>query len=89
MPEWIYLTITTCPGRKMNPLTAAGKFTREGIYDIVPTYGIITAIRAVYLRNGIGVEERRAAFLCKRDRFTITRIDFISEHLKWLHKGSH
>ncbi|MEX5716721.1 family 1 glycosylhydrolase [Serratia ureilytica] len=69
----------------MNPYRGWGNLRAEFTTSL-PTYGIITAIRAV-LSPKTGWALRTSSVLCKGQIHDDYRIDFISEHLKWLHKG--
>lgn len=91
MPEWFFDNYEM-PGRKMNP-HRGWEIYEKGIYDILINlrdhYGNLPCYIS---ENGMGVEGE--------DKFIINgqvqddyRIDFIREHLKWVHKaiteGSH
>ncbi|MFS2225780.1 glycoside hydrolase family 1 protein [Pantoea sp. B65] len=85
MPEWFF-DHYQMPGRKMNPYRG-WEIYEPGIYDI------LTLLRQQYgnprcfiSENGMGVENEQ--------RFTQHgqiqddyRIDFVREHLQWLHRG--
>ena len=85
MPEWFF-SAYEMPGRKMNPYRGWEIYER-GIYDILTNlrenYG---NPRCYISENGMGVEnEQRFEKDGKiEDQY---RIDFVREHLKWLHKG--
>lgn len=86
MPDWFFDNYEM-PGRKMNPYRG-WEIYEKGIYDIMinlrDNYGNIESFIS---ENGMGVQDE--------DRFLKDgrieddyRIDFISGHLKWLHKAS-
>lgn len=85
MPEWFF-DLYEMPGRKMNPYRG-WEIYEKGIYDIMinlkENYGNIESFIS---ENGMGVqnEERFAENGEIQDDY---RIDFIREHLKWLHKA--
>lgn len=86
MPDWFFDNYEM-PGRKMNPYRG-WEIYEKGIYDIMinlrDNYGNIESFIS---ENGMGVQDE--------DRFLKDgrieddyRIDFISGHLKWLHKAA-
>ncbi len=85
MPEWLF-DYYDMPGRKMNPYRG-WEIYAPGIYDIITNlrdnYG---NPRCFISENGMGVENEQR-FVQAGQIHDDYRIDFISEHLKWLHKG--
>ncbi|MBS4536308.1 glycoside hydrolase family 1 protein [Clostridium sp. D2Q-14] len=85
MPEWFFDNYEM-PGRKMNPYRG-WEIYEKGIYDIMinlkKNYGNIESFVS---ENGLGVEneERFIKDSYIQDDY---RIEFIKEHLKWLHKA--
>ncbi|SDB82891.1 aryl-phospho-beta-glucosidase [Pelagirhabdus alkalitolerans] len=85
MPDWFFDNYEM-PGRKMNPYRG-WEIYEKGIYDIMinlkENYGNIESFIS---ENGMGVqnEERFIENGRIEDDY---RIDFIKEHLKWLHKA--
>ncbi len=85
MPEWFFEAYEM-PGRKMNPYRG-WEIYEQGIYDI------LTNLRENYnnprcyiSENGMGVENEQR-FDENGQIQDDYRIDFVSDHLKWLHKG--
>lgn len=85
MPESLF-DYYEMPGRKMNPYRG-WEIYEPGIYDI------ITNLRDNYgnphcfiSENGMGVENEQR-FIQDDQINDNYRIEFVSEHLKWLHKG--
>ncbi|WP_208560169.1 glycoside hydrolase family 1 protein [Marinilactibacillus kalidii] len=85
MPDWFFDNYEM-PGRKMNPYRG-WEIYEKGIYDIMinlkENYGNIESFIS---ENGMGVQDE--------DKFLVDgrieddyRIDFIKEHLKWLHRS--
>ena len=85
MPEWFFDNYEM-PGRKMNPYRG-WEIYEPGIYDILvnlrDNYG---NPRCFISENGMGVENEQR-FIENGQINDQYRIDFISEHLSWLHKG--
>ena len=86
LPEWFF-DYYEMPGRKMNP-HRGWEIYEQGIYDILcrlrDEYGNVPSYVS---ENGMGVEGEekfRAADGQIADGY---RIDFIREHLRWLHQG--
>ncbi|MBJ4956292.1 glycoside hydrolase family 1 protein [Salmonella enterica subsp. enterica serovar Goldcoast] len=85
MPEWLF-DYYEMPGRKMNPYRG-WEIYEPGIYDIITNlrdnYG---NPRCFISENGMGVENEQR--FIQQDQINDSyRIEFVSEHLKWLHKG--
>ncbi|ENH98021.1 beta-glucosidase [Gracilibacillus halophilus YIM-C55.5] len=91
MPEW-YFDHYQMPGRKMN-IYRGWEIYEKGIYDILmnlkENYGNIESFIS---ENGMGVQGEHR-FQEKGEIQDDYRIDFIREHLKWVHQaiqeGSH
>ena len=85
MPEWLF-DYYEMPGRKMNPYRG-WEIYEPGIYDIITNlrdnYG---NPRCFISENGMGVENEQR-FIQQEQINDSYRIEFVSEHLKWLHKG--
>ena len=85
MPEWLF-DYYEMPGRKMNPYRG-WEIYEPGIYDIITNlrdnYG---NPRCFISENGMGVENEQR-FIENGQINDSYRIEFVSEHLKWLHKG--
>ena len=85
MPEWFFDNYEM-PGRKMNPYRG-WEIYAPGIYDILvnlrDNYG---NPRCFISENGMGVENEQR-FIENGQINDKYRIEFISEHLTWLHKG--
>ena len=85
MPEWFFDSYEM-PGRKMNPYRG-WEIYAPGIYDILinlrDNYG---NPRCFISENGMGVENEQR-FIENGQINDQYRIEFISEHLAWLHKG--
>ena len=85
MPEWFFDNYEM-PGRKMNR-HRGWEIYEKGIYDIMinlkENYGNIESFIA---ENGMGVEDEER-FIENGEVQDDYRIEFISEHLKWLHKA--
>ncbi|ALX50133.1 glycoside hydrolase family 1 protein [Lentibacillus amyloliquefaciens] len=85
MPDWFF-DMYEMPGRKMNPYRG-WEIYEKGVYDIMmnlkENYGNIPSFIS---ENGMGVqnEERFKENDEIQDDY---RIEFIREHLKWLHKA--
>lgn len=85
MPEWLF-DAYEMPGRKMNPYRG-WEIYEAGIYDILTNLRLnYDNPRCFISENGMGVEneERFLQDGIINDQY---RIDFVSDHLKWLHKG--
>lgn len=85
MPEYFFDNYEM-PGRKMNPYRG-WEIYEKGIYDImVDLRDNYNNIQCFVSENGMGVEgEERYIKDGKVDDYY--RIDFIRDHLKWLHKA--
>ena len=91
MPEWFFEHYAM-PGRKMNPYRG-WEIYEKGIYDILSNlrqhYG---NPRCFISENGMGVEDEQR-FAQQGQIQDDYRIDFVREHLIWLHRalqeGSH
>ncbi|OZU88259.1 6-phospho-beta-glucosidase [Virgibacillus indicus] len=85
MPDW-YFDNYEMPGRKMNKYRG-WEIYEKGIYDIMinlkENYGNIESFIS---ENGMGVENE-GRFVEDGEIQDDYRIEFISEHLKWLHKA--
>ncbi|PWI32315.1 6-phospho-beta-glucosidase [Vibrio albus] len=85
MPEWFF-DYYEMPGRKMNP-HRGWEIYEKGVYDILTNlrenYGNLPCYIS---ENGMGVEGEEK-FVKDGQIQDDYRIDFIKEHLKWLHKG--
>lgn len=86
MPDQ-YFDVYQMPGAKMNPYRG-WEIYEKGIYDIcrdiIDNYGNIPFYIS---ENGMGVEGEEA-FIDENGKIQDDyRIDFIKDHLKWLHKG--
>ena len=85
MPEWLF-DYYEMPGRKMNPYRG-WEIYEPGIYDIITNlrdnYG---NPRCFISENGMGVENEQR-FIQEGQVNDSYRIEFVAEHLKWLHKG--
>lgn len=85
MPDWFFDNYEM-PGRKMNPYRG-WEIYEKGIYDIMinlkENYGNIESFVS---ENGMGVQDEER-FLEDGEIQDDYRIDFIREHLKWLHKA--
>lgn len=85
MPDW-YFDNYEMPGRKMNPYRG-WEIYEKGIYDIMvnlrDNYGNIQSYIA---ENGMGVQGE-TRFMENGEIQDDYRIEFISGHLKWLHKA--
>jgi 6-phospho-beta-glucosidase len=85
MPEWFF-DYYEMPGRKMNP-HRGWEIYEKGIYDILTNlrdnYGNIPSYIS---ENGMGVEGEEK-FLVDGQIQDAYRIDFIRNHLQWLHRG--
>lgn len=85
MPDWFFDNYDM-PSRKMNPYRG-WEIYEKGIYDIMKNlkdnYGNIESFIS---ENGMGVEGEER-FLQDGEIQDDYRIDFIREHLKWLHKS--
>ncbi|MFL2071292.1 glycoside hydrolase family 1 protein [Marinilactibacillus psychrotolerans] len=85
MPDWFFDNYEM-PGRKMNPYRG-WEIYEKGIYDIMinlkENYGNIESFIS---ENGMGVQNEER-FLVDGRIEDDYRIDFIKDHLKWLHKS--
>lgn len=85
MPEWFFDTYDM-PGKKINP-HRGWEIYYKGIYDIAKNiqnnYGNVKWFIA---ENGMGVEGEEK-FLVNDQVQDDYRIEFLKEHLKWLHKA--
>ncbi|SEO14478.1 6-phospho-beta-glucosidase [Amphibacillus marinus] len=85
MPDWFFDNYEM-PGRKMNPYRG-WEIYEKGIYDIMinlkENYGNIESFIS---ENGMGVQNEER-FLKDGRIEDDYRIEFIKEHLKWLHKS--
>lgn len=85
MPEWFFESYEM-PGRKMNPYRG-WEIYEPGIYDILTNlrenYG---NPRCFISENGMGVENEQR-FLQQGQIQDDYRIEFVREHLIWLHRG--
>ncbi|WP_018923959.1 glycoside hydrolase family 1 protein [Salsuginibacillus kocurii] len=85
MPEWFF-DHYEMPGRKMNPYRG-WEIYEKGVYDIMmnlkENYGNIPSFIS---ENGMGVQNEER-FLENGEIQDDYRIDFIKEHLKWLHQA--
>ncbi|AML57861.1 Beta-glucosidase [Serratia rubidaea] len=85
MPEWFF-SHYAMPGRKMNPYRG-WEIYEKGIYDILTNlrenYG---NPRCFISENGMGVEDERRFEQDGQIRDDY-RIDFIRQHLQWVHRG--
>ncbi|GAA0592171.1 6-phospho-beta-glucosidase GmuD [Virgibacillus siamensis] len=85
MPDWFF-DIYEMPGRKMNPYRG-WEIYEKGIYDIMinlkENYGNIPSFIS---ENGMGVQDEER-FIENGEIQDDYRIDFIREHLKWLHQA--
>lgn len=83
MLDW-YFDLYEMPGRKMNPYRG-WEIYEKGVYDIMinlrDNYGNIESFIS---ENGMGVQDEER-FLENGQIQDDYRIDFIREHLKWLH----
>lgn len=85
MPDWFF-DMYEMPGRKMNPYRG-WEIYEKGIYDIMinlkDNYGNIPSFVS---ENGMGVQNEDR-FIENGEIQDDYRIEFIGEHLKWLHKA--
>ncbi|MBP1969231.1 6-phospho-beta-glucosidase [Virgibacillus natechei] len=85
MPDWFFDNYEM-PGRKMNKYRG-WEIYEKGIYDIMinlkENYGNIESFIS---ENGMGVQDE-GRFIQDGEIQDDYRIEFISEHLKWLHKA--
>ncbi|HDL8517536.1 TPA: glycoside hydrolase family 1 protein [Yersinia enterocolitica] len=85
MPEWLF-DAYEMPGRKMNPYRG-WEIYEPGIYDILTNLRLNYGNPRCFIsENGMGVENEER-FIQDGKINDQYRIDFISDHLKWLHKG--
>lgn len=85
MLDW-YFDLYEMPGRKMNPYRG-WEIYEKGVYDIMinlrDNYGNIDSFIS---ENGMGVQDEER-FIENGQIQDDYRIDFIREHLKWLHRA--
>ncbi|SJL83007.1 glycoside hydrolase family 1 protein [Vibrio palustris] len=85
MPEWLFDSYEM-PGRKMNP-HRGWEIYEKGVYDILinlrDNYGNLPCYIS---ENGMGVQGEDA-FSVNGQIQDDYRIEFVSEHLKWIHKA--
>lgn len=85
MPEW-YFDHYEMPGRKMN-VYRGWEIYEKGLYDIMinlkENYGNIESFVS---ENGMGVQDE-GRFLKNGEIQDDYRIEFVREHLKWLHQS--
>ncbi|SFB11059.1 6-phospho-beta-glucosidase [Lentibacillus halodurans] len=85
MPDWFF-DMYEMPGRKMNPYRG-WEIYEKGIYDIMinlkENYGNIPSFIS---ENGMGVQNEER-FMENGEIQDDYRIEFIREHLKWLHQA--
>ncbi|MFB4167362.1 glycoside hydrolase family 1 protein [Virgibacillus sp. JSM 102003] len=85
MPDW-YFDMYEMPGRKMNKYRG-WEIYEKGVYDIMINlkehYGNIPSFIS---ENGMGVQNEER-FIEKGEIQDDYRIEFIREHLKWLHQA--
>ncbi|RKD75871.1 aryl-phospho-beta-glucosidase [Sinobaca qinghaiensis] len=85
MLDW-YFDLYEMPGRKMNPYRG-WEIYEKGVYDIMinlrDNYGNIESFIS---ENGMGVQDEER-FMENGQIQDDYRIDFIREHLKWLHRA--
>ncbi|MEI8632623.1 family 1 glycosylhydrolase [Vibrio sp. PP-XX7] len=85
MPEWFFDPYEM-PGRKMNP-HRGWEIYEKGIYDILMNLKTNYDNLPCYIsENGMGVEGEDR-FIEEGQVNDQYRIEFIREHLRWLHKG--
>ncbi|CNI06783.1 glycoside hydrolase family 1 protein [Yersinia pekkanenii] len=85
MPEWLF-DAYEMPGRKMNPYRG-WEIYESGIYDILTNLRLNYGNPRCFIsENGMGVENEER-FIQDGKINDQYRIDFVSDHLKWLHKG--
>ena len=85
MPEWFFESYEM-PGRKMNPYRG-WEIYEQGIYDILTNLRENYGNPNCYIsENGMGVENEQR-FDENGQIQDDYRIDFVRDHLKWLHKG--
>ncbi|TMN21744.1 glycoside hydrolase family 1 protein [Lentibacillus cibarius] len=85
MPDWFF-DMYEMPGRRMNPYRG-WEIYEKGVYDIMMNlkvnYGNIPSFIS---ENGMGVQNEER-FIENGEIQDDYRIDFIREHLKWLHQA--
>lgn len=85
MPDWFFDNYEM-PGRKMNK-HRGWEIYEKGIYDImINLKGNYGNVESFIAENGMGVENEER-FIVDGEVQDDYRIEFISEHLKWLHKA--
>lgn len=85
MPEWFF-SYYEMPGRKMN-IYRGWEIYEKGIYDImINLRDNYDNIQSFISENGMGVQDEER-FLKNGQIEDDYRIEFIKEHLKWLHKA--
>jgi 6-phospho-beta-glucosidase len=85
MPEWLF-DYYDMPGRKMNPYRG-WEIYEPGIYDILTNLRINYGNPRCFIsENGMGVENEQR-FIENGQINDSYRINFVRDHLIWLHKG--
>ncbi|KHS66985.1 6-phospho-beta-glucosidase [Pectobacterium brasiliense] len=85
MPEWFFSSYEM-PGRKMNPYRG-WEIYEPGIYDILTNLRVNYGNPRCFIsENGMGVENEQR-FDANGQIQDDYRIDFVREHLKYVHKG--
>lgn len=85
MPEWFFSSYDM-PGRKMNPYRG-WEIYEPGIYDILTNLRVNYGNPRCFIsENGMGVENEQC-FDANGQIQDDYRIDFVREHLKYVHKG--
>ncbi|WP_208443690.1 glycoside hydrolase family 1 protein [Pantoea agglomerans] len=85
MPEWFFESYEM-PGRKMNPYRG-WEIYEPGIYDILTNLRLNYGNPRCFIsENGMGVEDEQRFVQAGQidDQY---RIDFVAEHLKWVHRA--
>ncbi|SFO51679.1 aryl-phospho-beta-glucosidase [Candidatus Pantoea varia] len=85
MPEWFFENYEM-PGRKMNPYRG-WEIYEPGIYDILTNLRLNYGNPRCFIsENGMGVEDEQRFDQAGQvdDQY---RIDFVAEHLKWVHRA--
>ena len=85
MPEWFFDSYEM-PGRKMNPYRG-WEIYEPGIYDILTNLRLNYGNPRCFIsENGMGVENEQR-FVEDGQINDQYRIDFVAEHLKWVHRA--